>query len=129
MSKQKDNGRIKGNKNGRPFAISKEMESEIIQMLSDGMSQKKTAVAIGVTEETLIQHKKRFPEFSERIEKAKRETDRLAHKSVKVGMLKDWRAGAWWLERRHPDEFKEKKEIEIEKPSLVQDMFPLDDDY
>ena len=56
------------------------------------------------------------------------ETDRLAHKSIKVGMLKDWRAGAWWLERRHPDEFRERKWVEIEKPSLIQDMFPLDDD-
>ena len=116
------------NKGGRPLAINKEMEEEIIQLLSDGMSQTKVCIAMGISESTIIDHKNRFPKFSERIEKAKRATDALAHKSVKVGMLKDWKAGAWWLERRHPEEFQEKKTIEVTKPSLVQDMFPLDDE-
>lgn len=115
-------------KRGRPLAINKEMEEEIIQLLSDGMSQVKVALAMGINEKTIMEHRERFPEFSERIEKAKRATDALAHKSVKVGMLKDWKAGAWWLERRHPEEFQEKKIIEVTKPSLVQDMFPLDDE-
>lgn len=116
------------NKGGRPLAINKEMEEEIIQLLSDGMSQVKVAQAMGISDETLSQHKKRFPGFAGRIEKAKRATDALAHKSVKVGMLKDWKAGAWWLERRHPDEFQEKKTLEVTKPSLIQNMFPIDDD-
>lgn len=128
MKKQKKTGQIKKNKNGRPFAINEEMEKEISHLLSDGMSQAKVALAMGINEKTIIEHKRRFPEFSERIERAKMETDRLAHKSIKVGMLKDWRAGAWWLERRSPEEFGERKMIEIEKPSLIQDMFPLDDE-
>ena len=118
----------KKKKIGRPLAINKEMEEEIIQLLSDGMSQTKVALAMGINEKTIMDHRERFSEFSERIEKAKRATDALAHKSVKVGMLKDWKAGAWWLERRHPEEFQEKKTIEVTKPSLVQDMFPLDDE-
>lgn len=128
MRKQENWKQNTGHKNGRPFAINEEMEKEISHLLSDGMSQAKVARAMGINEKTIIEHRRRFPEFSERIEKAKMETDRLAHKSIKVGMIKDWRAGAWWLERRHPDEFRERKWIEIEKPSLVQDMFPLDDD-
>jgi hypothetical protein len=128
MKKQKKTRQIQQNKNGRPFAINEDMEKEISRLLSDGMSQAKVALAMGINEKTIIGHRRRFPEFSERIERAKMETDRLAHKSIKVGMLKDWRAGAWWLERRHPDEFRERKWVEIEKPSLIQDMFPLDDD-
>lgn len=113
----------KKKKIGRPLAINKEMEEEIIQLLSDGMSQSKVALAMGINEKTIMDHRERFSEFSERIEKAKRATDALAHKSVKVGMLKDWKAGAWWLERRHPDEFQEKKTIEVTKPSLILDVF------
>lgn len=110
-------------KAGRPLSINKAMEEEIIQLLSDGMSQTKVCIAMGIGETTIIDHKNRFPEFSKRIEKAKRVTDALAHKSIKVGMLKDWKAGAWWLERRHPDEFRERKEIEVsDKPILIDDI-------
>lgn len=128
MRKQKKIRPIKKNKNGRPFAINEEMEEEISRLLSDGMSQAKVARTMGINEKTIIEHRRRFPEFSERIEKAKLETDKLAHKSIRVGMLTDWRAAAWWLERTEPERFREKKAIEIEKPSLIQDMFPLDDD-
>lgn len=118
----------KSTKSGRPFAITKEKEEILVALLSDGMSQTKACKYVGVSEETIIQHKKRFPEFPERIEKAMLETHKLAHKSIKVGMTKDWKAGAWWLERTEPERFREKKEIEFsEKPSLVQDMFEDED--
>jgi hypothetical protein len=91
------------------------------------MSQAKACQYVGISEDTLINHKKRFCGFIELLETAMLETHKLAHKSVKVGMTRDWKAGAWWLERTEPERFREKKEIEInEKPSLVQDMF--DDD-
>ena len=108
---------------GRPLAITPEKEELIIQMLSDGMSQKKAARYVGVNEKTLIEHKRRFPEFLERLDKAMLETHKLAHKSVKVGMMKDWKAGAWWLERTEPERFREKKEIDIkEQPILIDDI-------
>lgn len=129
VAKPKTNGRIKGVKNGRPFAITPEKREILISLLSDGMSQAKACQYVGVSEETLIQYKKKFPEFSERLENAKLETTKLAHKSVKVGMLKDWKAGAWWLERTEPERFQEKKTLEVsEKPSLIQNMFPIDDE-
>jgi transposase len=124
--KTTDNKKGNGRKNGRPFAITKEKEEILIKLLSDGVSQHKAAVYIGVNEKTIIEHKDRFPEFMERLEKANLETHKLAHKSIKVGMLKDWRAGAWWLERTEPERFKEKKEVELTKPSLVDDMFDED---
>jgi len=112
------------NKNGRPLAITKEKEEILINMLSDGMTQAKACRYVGISEDTLIRHRKKFCGFCERLERANLETHKLAHKSIKVGMLKDWRAGAWWLERNEPERFKERKDIEFnEKPSLVMDMF------
>lgn len=123
VAKKKNNGRITGGKNGRPFAITKEKEEVLINLLTDGMSQAKACKYVGVCEDTLIQHKKRFPEFVERLEKAMLETHKLAHKSVKVGMMKDWKAGAWWLERTEPERFKEKKEVEVkDQPILIDDI-------
>lgn len=130
MKNQKNNKETtKIDKNGRPFAITKEKEEMLINMLSDGMSQAKACRYIGICEQTIIRHRERFSEFSERLEKAMLETHKLAHKSIKVGMLKDWRAGAWWLERIEPERFKERKDIDYgDKPILIQDMFPIDDD-
>lgn len=128
-AKKNNNGRIKGGKNGRPYAITKEKEEILINLLSDGMSQAKACQCVGISEETIIQHKKRFPEFTERLEKSMLETHKLAHKSVRVGMLKDWRAGAWWLERTEPERFKERKNIDYgDKPILIEGMFPIDND-
>jgi len=123
VKKVKNNGRNKGGKTGRPYAITKEKEEQIIALLSDGMSQSKVCRYVGISEETMIQYKKKFPEFVERIEKAKEETTKLAHKSIKVGMVKDWKAGAWWLERTEPERFKEKKEVEVkDQPILIDDI-------
>lgn len=111
------------NPHGRPRIDWKRVEPEIIALLADGMSQAKACKYVGVSEETLIKHKKDNSEYSERLEKAMLETHKLAHKSLKVGMLKDWKAGAWWLERTEPERFKEKKEIDLkEQPILIDDI-------
>ena len=111
------------NKGGRPKINWKVVEPAIIELLADGMRQAKACAYVGISEQTLIEYKKKFSEYSERLEKAMVETHKLAHKSVKVGMLKDWKAGAWWLERTEPERFREKKEIEVTKPSLIVDVF------
>jgi DNA-binding NarL/FixJ family response regulator len=71
MSKQKDDRKNKGNKNGRPFAINEEMEKEISQLLSDGMSQAKVAQAMGINEKTIIEHRGGFRSFRSELKKLK----------------------------------------------------------
>jgi hypothetical protein len=111
-------------KNGRPFSITKEKEEELIRLMADGMSQAKACAYLGISEMTIIRHKERFSEFSERLEAAKLETTKLAHKSVKMGMVRDWKAGSWWLERTEPERFREQKQIDVkEMPNLVFDVF------
>jgi len=115
---------VKKEKRGRPRINWGKIEPELIALLADGMSQAKACAYVGIHEDTLIEYKKANSEYSERLEKALLETHKIAHKSVKVGMLRDWKAGAWWLERTEPERFREKKEIEVkEKPSLVLDVF------
>jgi hypothetical protein len=98
------------------------VEPELIMLIADGMSQAKACEHVGIHPDTLIEHKKVCPEYSERLERAKGETSKLAHKSIKVGMLKDWKAGAWWLERTEPERFREQKQVDVkELPNLVLD--------
>jgi len=111
-------------KRGRPYAITKVKEDRLIELISDGISQAKACKAIGISQETACKHKKRFPEFTERLEASLMRTDLLAHRSLKAGMIRDWRAGAWWLERRYPEEFKERKDFSSDdKPILIADIF------
>lgn len=117
------NKQNKKRKTGRPYAITKEKEEMLINMMADGMTQARACLYVGICEQTIIRHKERFSEFSERLERARLETTRLAHKSIRVGMLKDWKAGAWWLERTEPERFGLKKEIEIKnQPILIDDI-------
>ena len=109
---------------GRPWAITKELEVELIKLMSDGMSQNEACKYVGISKMAIIEYKKAFPDFADRIQKAKLATTKFAYKSIKAGMIKDWKAGAWWLERTVPERFREKKEIEIsEKPILIDDVF------
>lgn len=108
------------NKMGRSYAITKEKEEILIRLISDGVSQNEACRYVGISKQTIIRHKKRFPSFVEKLERAKLETTKFAHKSIKLGMTRDWRAGAWWLERTNPKRFREKKELEVkEKRPMV----------
>ena len=111
------------NRKGKPYKFTREVQDKFIELVTDGMKQSKACKALGVEEQTVILHKKNNLEFLERFKEANIKTDKLAHKSVKAGMVKDWRAGAWWLERTNPD-FKEKSELTV---NLVQDAFKPDE--
>jgi len=42
---------------------------------------------------------------------------------ITLGEIRDWRAAAWRLERRWPEEYKEKKGVELkEQPILIDDI-------
>lgn len=123
VKKKKDNGRIKGNKNGRPSKLTAEVKQKMKELLELGMNYKDVCQSIGITEETFSQWRKKFPEFSELVEAANSKVKEISLKSLRVGEMRDWRAAAWRLERRFPEEYKEKKEIELhDQPILIDDI-------
>jgi len=114
----------KKNKGGRPKSITKKVEEEIIKLLADGLTQNQVCRIVNVHPDTLIKHKKSSLAFSERFDQAKLEMARTAHKSVKLGMVRDWKAGSWWLERIYPERFRERKEVDVkEERVLIDDAF------
>lgn len=125
----KKQNRVTGGKNGRPSKLTAEIKQKVKELIELGMNYKDVCLSIGITEETFSQWRKKYSEFSELVDSANSKVKEISLKSIRVGEMRDWKAAAWRLERRWPDEYKEKKEIEVkDKPRLVLDVFEDDDD-
>jgi len=111
----------------KPYAVTHEIFEKIAKHVSLGFSIHDACDREGVSHEAYYQYMKRNPKKTEVHRSALYRKEELAYKSMDVGMVKDWKAAAWWLERTKPERFREKKEIEVTKPSLVMDMFDEDD--
>ena len=79
--------------------------TEICDYIESGLTAKDAAMLAGITEETYYSWKKTKPEFSESVKKAELELKKKTVKGVLNAGDKDWRANAWWLERKYTDEF------------------------
>lgn len=125
---KKNNGRTKGGKVGQPTKYTPEIVIRTKELLELGLNYQDICDSIGISAETFSQWRKKYPEYSEVVRIANAKVKEIALKSIRVGEMRDWKAAAWRLERRWPDEYKDKKELEITKPSLVMDMFDDVDD-
>jgi len=82
----------------------------------------------GIPESTFYEWKKNHPEFLEAIKKADIICKSLHIKNIKKHSDKQWQASAWYLERRYPNEFRERKEFE-HKGKLTLEEFLSGDDF
>jgi hypothetical protein len=115
--------RIKGDKNGRPSKLTPALRQRTKELIELGMNYNDVCLSIGITKETFSQWRKKFPDFLDLVESANAKVKEIALKSIRVGEMRDWRAAAWRLERRFPEEYKEKKEIELhDQPILIDDI-------
>ena len=100
----------------------KEITEEIANHIKEGLTNKDAAVLSGITEQTLYDWIKKHSNFSQSLQKAEAEakqkminTVRRAASGFKDGDKKIypvWQAAAWWLERKHRNEYAIKQEIE-----------------
>lgn len=116
--------KVKGGK-GRLPKIDEETVARLIKALKNDMTISQACVLAGINRDTFNEWRKKFPDFAGKIKRARLEFLETASKSVKVGMISDWRAGAWVKERRDK-RYREKKEIDVKgKPILIQDAITL----
>ena len=89
----------------------KEKVTEIARYVRSGIPNKYAAEASGINEDTFYEWMKSKSEFSEAIKKA--EADAVARNVliVEKEAEKTWQAAAWWLERRHRDDFATRQEF------------------
>lgn len=82
---------------------SKIITNKILECLKSGLTAKDACYFVGISEETYYKWKREKPEFSESIERELLEFKQVCLKSIMDS--KDWKAHAWWLERRYPAEY------------------------
>ncbi len=122
-------GELRVKKSANAWWMHRGKVESLIQGFKMDCRVRECLVLAGITEDQLKYFREKHPEFSTVLEALRSVTITQARLSLIRDMQKDGHLALKYLERKAPDEFKEKKEIEIEKPSLVQNMFPLDDDY
>ena len=123
VKKPKNNGRITGGKVGQPTKYNPEIVQRTKELMELGLNYQDVCDSLGISYETFCQWRKKYPEYSDTVRIANAKVKEISLKSLRVGEMKDWKAAAWRLERRWPDEYREKKEIEIrEQPILIDDI-------
>lgn len=100
----------------------KEIIIEIANHIKEGATNKDAAILSGISEKTLYNWIEKYSNFSQTLQKAEAEakqkminTVRRAASGYKDGDKKIypvWQAAAWWLERKHKEEYSLKQEVE-----------------
>ena len=91
---------------GRPTKYGPDTAKMIADAIAAGVPKRHAAIRAGITEDTLAAWCKRYSDFSAAIKKA--EADAVARNVALIQQAASsgtWQAAAWWLERRHPDDF------------------------
>ncbi len=84
---------------GRPTKYTEEIANEIIGGIAVGMSDKDAALAAGIHEDTLLNWRKRYSDFSARLMRARKQRSRLLLRRIHTASERDWRAAAELLDR------------------------------
>ena len=91
--------------------ISEIKQREILALLSVGCSRRTAARYVNCTQKAIDELAQANPEFAEKLRKAEAnlEIESIKNMFNAAKQEKNWRASAWLLERKSPDEFLKKK--------------------
>jgi len=90
---------------GRRSKLTPETITLIQDALAAGATYRLAAMYAGIHEATLYEWKAKKPEFSEALTRAEGRGAVHILAEIRAAARTDWRAGAWILEKRYPQEF------------------------
>ena len=101
---------------GRPTKLTPERADDLVVLLAARVPVEVAARSVNVSRRTLDRWLWRQPDLRARVEQARaagpEATDALSEARAVVLILRaaqaDWRASAWWLERRAPERWAER---------------------
>jgi transposase len=95
---------------GRPTKYTAPIGQHICKLVAAGVSVEAAAATQGVTKRTVYNWRERgaageepYATFNRALEKAQGDIEAALTTNVTRRSKDDWRAGAWWLERRRPE--------------------------
>ena len=98
---------------GRPSKLTTTTKRRILKALRQGSSQARAAAYGGISEDCFYNWMRKgeaaksgeYLKFYEEVKKAREDAYQDHVANIKLASSNHWQASAWYLERRHPDEF------------------------
>ena len=123
---------------GRPSKLTTETKGKLVNALSAGAHIEIACVYAGITRTTYYEWAaiarngtpenpapKEYLELAETIEQATVQGEITTLASIKKASADDWRAGAWLLERRHPDRWANSHRIQVEVEKNIEKVLDV----
>jgi hypothetical protein len=120
-------GELKIRKTANAWWKDREKVAKLIQGLKMDCKPGELRILAGITKDQQEYFMKVHPEFSSIFDDFRCNPVLRARATVYAGIGTDPNLAFRYLERKAPDEFKERSEVELTKPSLVDDMFDEDE--
>lgn len=89
---------------------------KLFQNIQAGMTREDSCILAGIARDTFYTWLKEQPDFADKILKAETECKQRNVVRVQNHAKRDWRAAAWWLERKHKQEFASLSKLEHSGP-------------
>lgn len=100
-------------KPGRPRVITDEVQEAILRTIRLGLHADRAAMAHGISSSTLRSFKRRHPEFARLMREAEAGAEESFLSRLLMHTEKQWTACAWVLERRWPERWAKRDQVEV----------------
>jgi len=95
---------------GRPTKYKPETVEKILEALRGGNTRRASCAAGGIDQTTFANWLKEYSDFSYAVEKAEGEAELRNLAVIQDATKTTWQAAAWWLERKHKQEWSSRVE-------------------
>jgi hypothetical protein len=95
---------------GRPTKYSDDVVKRITDALRGGNTRRASCAAGGISQDTLAVWLRDNPDFADAVEKAEGEAELRNLAVIQDATKTTWQAAAWWLERKHKQDWSSRVE-------------------
>lgn len=97
----------------RPTKYSDELATQICKALTAGNTRKDSYTMAGISADTFAAWLKRFSAFLVSVKAAEAEARVRNVAIINNAAVKNWKAAAWWLERKDPDNWRARSQVDL----------------